>query len=45
VLINLYDRQLHNIIKAMSQLNEDLQFDYQADFDLVSQPIATTRFY
>lgn len=45
VLINLYDRQFHNIRKAMSQLNEDLQFDYQADFDLVSQPIVKARFY
>lgn len=45
VMINLYKRQLFKISKALSTLNEDLQFDYQADFDSVSQPIANARLY
>lgn len=45
VMINLYQRQLFKISKALATLNEDLQFDYQADFDSVSQPIANARLY
>ncbi len=44
VLINLYDRQLHNIKKAMSQMNEDLQYDYQSDFNTVKQPLSKISF-
>lgn len=33
VLLNLYNRQLVNISKAMKALDEDLQFDYQYDYE------------
>lgn len=39
VLLNLYDRQLVNISKALNMLDEDLQFDYQAELDEVSKPL------
>ena len=35
VLMNLYDRQLQNIYKAMAQLDEDLQFDYHAELEII----------
>ncbi len=40
VLINLYERQLINIKKAMDYLNEDLQFDYQGEIEEIDQPLA-----
>jgi len=39
VLINLYNRQLHNIQKALSFLDEDLQFDYQSELEDISNPL------
>jgi hypothetical protein len=39
VLINLYNRQLHNIQKALSFLDEDLQFDYQSELEDISKPL------
>jgi hypothetical protein len=39
VLMNIYDRQLLNIRKAMIQLNEDLQFDYQAELEIIGCPL------
>jgi hypothetical protein len=33
VLTNLYNRQLFNIEKALKSMDEDLQFDYQADLE------------
>ena len=39
VLLNLYDRQLVNMTKALNTLDEDLQFDYQAELDEVSKPL------
>lgn len=39
VLLNLYNRQLINIQKAMNTLDEDLQFDYQSDLDEISKPL------
>ena len=32
VLINLYNRQLKTVEKAISSLDEDLQYDYREDF-------------
>lgn len=32
-LVNLYDRQLLRIEKALAKLHEDLRYDYQKDFD------------
>jgi len=40
VLINLYNRQLQNIQKAMNMLDEDLQFDYQEEMNEVQKPLA-----
>lgn len=39
VLLNLYDRQLVNIHKALGYLDEDLQFDYQAELEEVLKPL------
>ena len=39
VLLNLYHRQLINIRKALNALDEDLQFDYQAAIDDISNPL------
>lgn len=39
VLLNLYDRQLQNIHKALAYLDEDLQFDYQAELEEVLKPL------
>lgn len=39
VLINIYDRQLQNIHKALNSLDEDLQFDFQAGFEEVNRPL------
>ncbi len=39
VLLNLYDRQLQNIHKALRYLDEDLQFDYQAELEEVMKPL------
>lgn len=39
VLLNLYDRQLKNIQKAMSFLDEDLQFDYQAELNEIQKQL------
>ncbi len=33
VLLNIYERQLVKIQKAISTLHEDLQFDYQKEFE------------
>jgi hypothetical protein len=33
VLLNIYERQLVKIQKAISTLHEDLQFDYQREFE------------
>ncbi len=37
VLSNLYHAQLKKIDKALSQLHEDLQYDYQKDIELLHQ--------
>ena len=37
VLINLYNRQLQNIQKSMGALDEDLQFDYEAELDEIKK--------
>ena len=39
VLINLYNRQLQNIDKALSFLDEDLQFDYQSELEDISRSL------
>ena len=39
VLVNLYNRQLQNIQKALSFLDEDLQFDYQSELEDISRPL------
>ena len=39
VLLNMYDRQLTNIQKAMNTLDEDLQFDYKYEFDALKKPL------
>ena len=39
VLINLYDRQIKNINKALSTLDEDLRFDYLQDIEEISNPL------
>ena len=39
VLQNLYFRQLSNIQKALEKLDEDLQFDYQSDYEEISKPL------
>lgn len=39
VLINLYNRQLQNIQKALSYLDEDLQFDYQAELEEINRSL------
>ena len=39
VLVNLYNRQLQNIQKALSSLDEDLQFDYQLELKNISKPL------
>ncbi len=40
VLVNLYERQLINIKKALNYLDEDLQFDYQSEMEEIDQPLA-----
>ena len=39
VLLNLYERQLKNIQKALEELDEDLQFDYQVELQDIKQPL------
>jgi len=39
VLINLYSRQLINIQKALTLLDEDLLFDYQSEMEEIQQPL------
>ncbi len=39
VLMNLYDRQIQNIHKAMATLDEDLQFDYKSDLEEILAPL------
>ena len=39
VLINLYNRQVQNINKALDTLEEDLQFDYQSDLGEIEKPL------
>ena len=39
VLINLYNRQLQNIQKALNFLDEDLQFDYQAELEEIHKSL------
>ena len=39
VLVNLYNRQLLNIQKALSFLDEDLQFDYQSELEGIYRPL------
>lgn len=39
VLVNLYERQLKNIHKAMATLDEDLQFDYQMELEEIRRPL------
>jgi hypothetical protein len=39
VLLNLYDRQLINVQKALSNLDEDLQFDYQTELEVIQRPL------
>jgi predicted CopG family antitoxin len=36
-LLNLYDRQIIKIKKALATLHEDLQYDYAAELEAVSQ--------
>lgn len=36
VLFNMYNRQLINVEKALSKLDEDLQYDYKEDLELIS---------
>ena len=39
VLVNLYDRQIKNITKAMNSIHEDLRLDYEQDFAEISRPL------
>jgi len=39
VLLNIYDRQIVNIQKALATLDEDFHFDYQSDVDLITRPL------
>ena len=39
VLLNIYERQLINVNKALNTLDEDLQFDFRADLDEISQSL------
>lgn len=39
LLMNVYDRQLQHIQKAMKQLDEDLQFDYQGELENINCPL------
>ena len=39
VLINLYNRQLQNIQNALNFLDEDLQFDYQAELEEIHKSL------
>ena len=43
VLLNLYERQLFNINKALNTLDEDLQFDFQAALDEISRPLPNRK--
>lgn len=43
VLINIYDRQIANIHKALGTLDEDFLFDYQSDLDEITIPLP--RYY
>ena len=36
VLVNLYERQVNNINKALNTMDEDLRFDYQQDMEEIS---------
>lgn len=38
VLVNLYNRQVQNINKALSSLDEDLQFDYLQEVEELQMP-------
>lgn len=40
VLMNLYNRQLLNIEKALNTLDEDLQFDYQSEIEEITKPLS-----
>ncbi len=37
VIFNLYQQQIKKISAALSKLDEDLQFDYERDFEFVSK--------
>ncbi len=39
VMTNLYNRQLLQIHKILSGMDEDLQFDYQIDIEEINQPL------
>lgn len=39
VLLNIYERQIQKIHSALSSLDEDLQFDYQAALKTVERPL------
>ena len=39
VLMNLYNRQLLNLAKAILTLDEDLQFDYQSECEEILKPL------
>lgn len=39
VLLNLYDRQLKNIRKALSHLDKDLQFDYEPELEEIMKAL------
>ncbi len=39
VLMNMYERQLKNIQKALVTLEEDLRFDYQSEMEDISKPL------
>ncbi len=39
VLLNIYQRQIHKIHSAMASLDEDLQFDFQADLEAIEKPL------
>ncbi len=38
-MVNLYERQIKNIKKAMDSLEEDLQYDYLAEFESLTKPL------
>ena len=44
VLINLYERQINNIKKALNRMDEDLRLDYEEDMEEIDKPLPRLKF-